>query len=1706
MSTTEQYVNHRLLHRGIDFSVYVSTSDLGEERILKVLNSSSPASTQIAHFNNEFHITQKLNVQGVRKIIGQTQYCNCPALVMEYFEGEDLEELVRNGVDIPTFLKLAIPLSEIIGNIHLNHITHKDINGRNILVNRESGELRIIDFGMSSMLDYEHQSFEHPNLIRGTITHISPEQTGRMNRKVDYRSDIYSLGVTFFHMLTGAYPFISDDPLEIIHYHIAKEPDLEKLQYPFNQIIGKMLSKNADERYNSAFGIKSDLVECLRILNSKEGIKDFMPGRNDHVLTFTIRQKLYGRKEETEKLLSEFKEVCKGQTRLLLVAGYSGIGKTSLINEILRPVSIKKGFFASGKFNQYQRNIPYYAFLQAFQIIVDRLLTEPEDRLNEWKEKILKAVGINGQLIIDVIPSVKHIIGEQSGVQEMLASEANNRFNRALLNFIKVFAQQQHPLVLFMDDLQWADIASLNLIEQLMFQAQDHYLLLLGAYRDNEVDQKHLLKHSLENIDKNDGVVSTLQLKPLKFEEVNHLVGDSIESSYQETEKLSELVYKKTGGNPFFVSQFMYKLYNDGRITFSNERQQWIWNLDAIRNENITDNVVELMTLNILQLPVDTQRVIKLASCIGNEFDLQTLVTVSDTNPVEVGRLLWPSLEMGLIIPLDDNYKIFGSDGLQGATLTGSNARYSFLHDRIQQAAYSLIPPQDKALKHFDIGKTLLSDKDDAGLEDSLFDILNHINQGVHLVSDKGALRNFANLNHRAGKKAKASAAYSSSEKFYDKAAELLGENSFRDYYEFSFSVYLELAEVSYLNGDIEKAESLLELLLKNGTQRLDKANVYISKSIMYLMISNFSASKEACKDALALFDITVPEKITNEILQESFAQLEALRAGRPIAGFFELPQLTNIDQYTIFIIFFNYATPAYYTDQNLWIWIILKEIGISITYGNSDSSDAVYCAYGLILGSGLGDYDSGYAYGELGCRLNEKYNNLSNKSKICVIFGQMNSHWKRHYKYNLPMAKEGFHIGNETGDLTYAGTNAFHACWCLFLIGRPLKEVMEECNRYEDYFIKTRHNLGPSMIVEKQMVLALSGKTENLHSLTDAHFNEDEYFEKLKESIFLIPIHTYYIAKQRLYYHSASYRKVIEMADLAKSVNFSSFGMNYSPEEFYFEALAIIAVSREDGVEIPEKLHALEEMFQKWAANAPDNFLHKLELIRAERLSLQGAKEASEVYDKAIEHAHAGEFLHEEALANELAALHHYRNNNMKLAKAYMTESRNQYQVWEAMAKVRQIEQKYPHLLYGQGGIEYSRTKTVNLITSTQDLMLELDIQTVLKASTALSGEVKLENLLRTLINIAIENAGAQKGTILLKENKVFLIKAHKGMDGSVEVLQDIPANDFDDLSKSIVHYVIRTENSVVLDDAGENDRFSNDPYIANNHPKSILCMPIINKGNLIGILYLENNLTTNAFTTNRLDLLRLISGQIAISIDNSNLYENLEKKVRERTEELVIEKENSDKLLRNILPEEIAEELKKTGTAIPKSYEQVTILFTDFKGFTKSSEKLTPKDIIEKLDYCFANFDRIISKYNLEKIKTIGDSYMCAGGIPVPNYTNAIDAVKAGLEIQEFIETWNKKEAVENKQAWHARIGVNTGKVIAGVVGQTKFAYDIWGDAVNVASAMEQCGEVGKVNISRPTYELIKNDFDCVYRGKVKAKNKGELDMFFVQSTKGL
>ncbi len=1704
MVKEEIFLNQQLLHHGTDFSVYRFTTEDGIVKILKVLNSSSPDSAQIAHFNNEFYITQKLSIEGVRKIYGQTKYLDCPALVMEHISGNDLEEFVGKGLPVDVFLPIAINLAEITGNIHLNHITHKDINGRNILYNNETKDLKVIDFGMSTMLNTEHQSLEHSNMVRGTMTHISPEQTGRMNRKVDYRSDIYSLGITFYHMLSGVYPFFSDDPLELIHYHIAREPDLDKLPYPLNHIIGKMLSKNADERYNSAFGVKNDLLSCQDKLQTGNGKKSFIPGLNDYVLTFTIRQKLYGRQEEIKTLLNEFKTINKGHTRMLLVAGYSGVGKTTLINEIHRPISIKKGFFSTGKFDQYHRNIPYYAFIQAFQVLIEQILTEPEEKLAEWKTRIQEAVGINGQLIIDVIPIVKHIIGEQNATQTIPTSEANNRFNRVLLNFVKVFAKEDHPLVLFLDDLQWADIASLKFMEQLMAQVTNHYLLILGAYRDNEVDQAHPLTLSLNEIKENGSTINTLWLKPLELVEINQLVSDSIQNSPETTLPLSTLVHKKTGGNPFFVAQFMNKLSKENKLNFSMKTHQWEWDLEAIKDENITENVVDLMKSNILKLPKQTIEVLKLAACIGNEFDLKTIATVSQLHEKKISKLLWPSLEIGLIVPLDDYYKIYGNEEYEEYLSPGINAKFSFLHDRIQQAAYSLIPDEERIQLHLDIGKNLLHGKSDSEVDSRLFDILQHINQGVDLIKDEKERIAFARLNNEAAKKAKASAAYSASLKFFEKASKLLGPDSLQKQYDFSFPLHLDYAEVSYLSGNITKAESLLDSMLAIEGPRLNKAKIYIQKSIMYLMTTNMEASKKACKNALELFDISVPEKVTYEVLLEAYGQLEKLRAGRPIADFYNLPELTDADQYMLFIIYFNYATPAYFTDQNLWIWIIYQEIGISIKYGNSDFSDAVYCAFGLILGSGLGDYDSGFAYGELGKRLNEKYNNVSNRAKICVVFGQMNSHWKRHFKYNLPLAKEGYLIGNETGDLTYAGTNAFHSCWCTFLMGKPLKKVMEECERYEDYFIKTKQNLRDSIRVELQMIKALSGQTESLTTLSDETFKEEEFVNQLSTSPLQIPIHTYYLAKERLFYFAGQYEQVLEMAHLAKPVNFSSLGMGYTPEEFYFEALAHVGNCREKNIELPQTVNDIVNRFSHWAKHSPDNFLHKLELIQAEILSLKSEKAADDLYDKAILHANEGDFLQEEALVNELAALHYFRNSNLKLARAYMTESRNQYQVWGALAKVKNLELHYPHLLYGKSTAEHFGQKTAQLITSTQDLMLEPDIQTILKASTAISGEVKIENLLRTLINITIENAGAQKGTIILKENDIYLIKASKLEDGTIEVLQDTPLQKFEDLSKSVVQFVIRTKDNIVLDDASENERFAKDPYIKKNKTRSILCMPIISKGNLIGILYLENNLTTNAFTSHRLDLLRLISGQIATSIDNAFLYENLEKKVKERTFELEKEKEISDKLLRNILPEETAEELKKTGTAIPKSYEMVSILFTDFKGFTRVSEKLTPKEIIEKLDYCFASFDKIITKYNLEKIKTIGDSYMCAGGIPAANTTNALDAVRAGIEIQEFIETWNINETAQKKETWQVRIGINTGKVVAGVVGQSKFAYDIWGDAVNLASAMEQSGEVGRVNISQSTYELVKEQFNCTSRGKIKAKNKGEVEMFFVDSPK--
>ncbi|NEO49359.1 MAG: serine/threonine-protein kinase PknK, partial [Moorea sp. SIO4A3] len=866
--------------------------------ILKMLKQAYPSPESIAWFKREYETTKTINLPGVIDVYSLEKLETNWVMVLEDFGGESLNRIIpKQEFTIAEFLHLAIEIVDILGQVHQQHIIHKDINPSNIILNQKTGKLKLIDFGISTTLSREISTFRNPNVLEGTLAYISPEQTGRMNRAIDYRTDFYSLGVTFYELLTGQLPFPSNDVLELVHCHIAKQPTPPQELKPeippiLSALLLKLMAKNAEERYLSAYRIKADLEECLRQWQTKGQIDALLIDQHNVSDQFQIPQKLYGREQEISTLLAAFERVSQGASEMMLVSGYSGIGKSVLIQEVYKPLTRQHGYCISGKFDQFQRDIPYASLIQAFRSLVQQLLTESEQEIHNWREKLQGELGENGQVIIEFIPEVELIIGPQPPVPELPPTELQNRFNFVFKKFIKIFTQPEHPLVIFLDDLQWADRASLELIQRLMTAADNKYLFLIGAYRDNEVNDVHPLNQSLEQLEKARVIIKRILLPPLALNDVTQLIVDTFFVDSITAKQLAQLIQEKTGGNPFFINEFIKSLYSEGWLYFNYPYQKWEWDIEQIKAQPLTDNVVELMIKKVKKIPTATQAVLKLAACIGNQFDLKTLAVIYEKSIEETATDLRSALQSGLMIPLSYAYQLVELDieGLSNQLIV----EYKFAHDRIQEAVYSLIPEADKQAVHLGVGKLLLQNKSSEESEQKLFEIVNQLNKGRELIKQQTERDELARLNLRAGKKAKSSAAHQLGFNYLQTGLGLLGNQTWSHQYDLTLNLYVEAAEAAYTIANYDEMEPWTEIVLQKAQTLLDKVKVYEVKMQAYCAQIKFIEAVKTGLDVLKLLGIELPEQSSQCDLTGEIEQIKSALGGRQAQQLIDLPQMTD--------------------------------------------------------------------------------------------------------------------------------------------------------------------------------------------------------------------------------------------------------------------------------------------------------------------------------------------------------------------------------------------------------------------------------------------------------------------------------------------------------------------------------------------------------------------------------------------------------------------------------------------------------------------------------------------------------------------------------------------------------------------------------------------------------------------------------------------
>lgn len=1437
--------------------------------LLLTTASTRPTAAVLAKLDNEFglrdHVAPAWVAQPLEMVASEARKC----LVLADGGGALLSSLLQQKLALLEVLTLALGITEAVHQLHSQEIVHKDIHPGNILINSASGAAQLTGLGLASRVPRQYASAPALNLICGTFAYMAPEQTGRMNRSVDARSDLYALGVIIYRMLTGVLPFTASNPMAWIHCHIAHRPVAPAVLCPeippvLSDIVMKLLEKTAEARYQTAAGLQADLRRCLTQWMSKTDIDAFKLGGEDVSAQLLISERLYGRDEQRETLIHCAERVfASGTPELLLVSGYSGIGKSSLVNE-LQPVIVRSGaIFISGKFDQYKRNIPYTTVAQAFQALVREVLTRDDTTLAQWRGAIMDSIGPNGQLLVDLIPELKFIIGEQSAIAPLPPTEAQHRFQQVLRQFVNVVATAEHPLVLFLDDLQWADTASLHLLESLLTHPSLHHCLLIGAYRENEVDLAHPLLAALDLMRNSELIVRTISLAPLTPAQVRQLIEDTI--STPQVAELAQLVHEKTAGNPFFTIQFLHELAQEGLLSFDAQARRWVWNLGRIRAKAFSDNVVDLMIAKLARLPAPSIAALKVLACLGDATDAAVLATVRVETEASTVDQLWPAVQAGVV-----------------ALHAGG---YRFEHDRIRDAAYSLIDAPALAQLHLKIGRLALERLTTADVEERLFEIVDHLNHGAALVTDPLERLRLCRLNGSAGKRARDAIAYASARHYLSQATTLLPPDAWIGHYAETFTLFLLLSESEFLATNFEASDAVFALLLANAGSDLDRARVSILHTTLYQLSGQFARAVEVSVESFRLLGIDSPvsDAAIAHALEDEQALVPGNMAGRGVCDLLGAPpppdQLTRmtLELYSVAVPSLYVAHPA------LGLYFTVKALNLSLVHGNTEASCAAYSGYAKMLVS-TGAIPEAYAFSEMALQLNEQCQDVARKGRLLFFHGAFVHFWRHPYRQTIALLEDSFRLCLEVGDLPFAAYSSNHLLTLILQSGAPLAQTAAVAHKYIDFARKSRNAVLTAMHRTKGQVAAcMMGLTREEGSLDDASFRTDEVLDSFAQAEFGSGIACVHILKQMSAFTFGRYDIALEAARLAApQMAYLLATANEHAHDLYY-ALTLAALHADMAPERQSAaLRILRDKLAKlklWAVHCPENFLSRYALVDAEMARIDGRElDAMRRYDEAIEAARIHGVVQIEGTANELAARFHRQCGRKRIADAYMLEARHCFAQWGALGKVRQIDREWPALQSGAASPGSAPAGTIGLPVE------HLDMLSVMRASQAVSGIIVLDTLIKSLLGIVIENVCADRGLLILPSDGVFRIAA-EGSTGphgiDVTLVQAQCANRLPEL---VLQYVIRTREKVVLANVAAPGQFSGDAYIVDQRPQSIICIPLLKQASLVGILYLENKLTPSVFTANHTAVVEMLASQAAISLENAVLYTNLEKENNDR------------------------------------------------------------------------------------------------------------------------------------------------------------------------------------------------------------------------------
>ncbi len=1497
------YQDIHLIHQSKNSLVYSAVRENdGFVVALKTPAQAIPSARKLSSISREYEILRGCSFALMPKVLELINVGPTMVLVLEYIDAPALRDFLSDApIDADSFYLIALSVTKILTSIHRQDLIHRDLSPGNILYNPNNGLVRVIDFGSALEFPRQARAVINPHFVEGSPPYMSPEQTGRLNRGLDYRTDFYSLGAIFYRLLTGTLPYSTTDHNKMVHCHIAVQPKppyslVAGIPQLLSDLVLKLMSKDAADRYQSAEGIHADLLKCREIHASAEAEPLFELATNDINDRFLMPEKLYGREDEIRQLVTVCNKTVEGKGGMAFISGHSGVGKTSLMRELYKPLTEIDAYITNGKFDQYHHNIPYSALMEAFTDFIRQILAESDDKVAAWSDSIIQALGPNGRLLTDVIPDLELLIGPQPEVDELPVAEARTRFSNVFQTFLELLGESDRPLVIFLDDLQWIDGPSLALLEAMATDIGKKSMALIGAYRSNEVPKTHHLAISLTELRKSCAELQEIHLQELAPQTLIELLADTLRLPMSTLVPLNEVLLQKTKGNPLFYKTMLNNLVTDGYIEFDYSQKIWTWNQEDVASAPYADNVVDMLQALIPSLSGEQADLLGLGACLGNVFELNHLALLAEVSRAEAARGLQTAVSAGFIQPQDSDYELLmmqSSEELPGIC-------FRFAHDRIQQAAYTLIDEPRKPGLHLKIGRMLLKELTKAESGQKLFGAVSNLNQGASLLEGDERLQ-VASLNLQASKKAKASAAFKDAQTYLLAAREMLEENCWETQHDLALAIYLGLAEACYLVSDFEQAEKLYGLIRTKADNNEDILTLINIQAKQYHHQGRYKEAINLEVTGLNLLGIDLPESDEKlfELFMKEGRKIAELLDGAAIESLYDRPEVDDASLTRTHEILFDLFADGYLMGRSaLLACAAAISTRLSVELGTCPMTSIGYINYGTCLCAG-GEYVMGYDFGRVAVKLADRYQMAALKNYTYHLFSLSINHWREPLASSYFYWREASKLALESGS-PYAGWVFLQLAHVLLASGAPLDKVEKQIAESHHYLTSAGMNDIAFMLqlIVAQPVKHLRGKTNDITSLDDDTFNCAELMQQNRDALFFLSHIPYSMLRATLI--GRNIQSLETMSQWMPLFQQTMQGQFIHVDCYFYFSLHLAAGCKDQPKEQQSAyLAAIDEnlaRFKDWADLCPSNYKHKYLLIAAERARLANDfLEAMDFYDKAIDAAYASSFLQDAAIANEIAGQFWKEAGKPHLAAPYLQQALATYSRWGATGKVVQLKQAHPELTL-KSAADMNSPDNMLSSTGTSDFSAQLDLMSIIKASQAVSQHMVLDKLAEELVDLAMQNVGATKAVLLLKKDQTFVEMKRSTSSSQEKHIAQVATGEFSsELPTMIINYVIRAGENVVLDDAPSDNRFRRCDYIRTHAPKSVCCIPIIKQKEVHGVLYLENSEMSGAFHTDRLKVLKVIASQAAISLENVNIYnelddmnKNLERKVLARTEEL--------------------------------------------------------------------------------------------------------------------------------------------------------------------------------------------------------------------------